>query len=428
MALNNNHSNQDMDIIKTHESQVRSYSRNFPAVLQKSKDYKVWDKDGNEYIDFFAGAGVLNYGHNNDKIKQALVDYFENDYIVHSLDMFTEPRANFLEKFNEIILKPRGLDYKAMFAGPTGTDAVEGALKLARKVTGRTTIMNFTNGFHGVTLGALAATGNVGKRQGAGVPLPNTVSMPYDGYLPTQESLDLVERYIKDGGTGVERPAAMIFETVQGEGGIHAASMEWIKGIADIAKKYDILLIVDDIQAGNGRTGTFFSFEPAGIYPDIVTVSKSIGGYGMPLSFTLFKEELDIWNPGEHNGTFRGFNPAFIAATEALTYWENDDLANHVKENAELLSEFTKKVEKEYPKLQAEARGRGMFQGVSCGLDGAATEIIQECFSRGLIMETSGPNDEVFKFLAPLIIDQAGLEKGFTIIEDSIQAVLANHS
>lgn len=428
MALNNNNSNQDMNIIKKHESQVRSYSRNFPAVLQKSKGYKVWDKDGNEYIDFFAGAGVLNYGHNNDKIKQALLDYFENDYIVHSLDMFTEPRANFLEKFHETILKPRGLDYKAMFAGPTGTDAVEGALKLARKVTGRTTIMNFTNGFHGVTLGALAATGNVGKRQGAGVPLPNTVSMPYDGYLPTQESLDLVERYIKDGGTGVERPAAMIFETVQGEGGIHAASMEWIKGIADIAKRYDILLILDDIQAGNGRTGTFFSFEPAGIYPDIVTVSKSIGGYGMPLSFTLFKEELDIWDPGEHNGTFRGFNPAFIAATEALSYWENDDLANHVKENAKLLSEFTKKVEKEYPKLQAEARGRGMFQGVACGLDGAATEIIKECFSRGLIMETSGPNDEVFKFLAPLIIDQAGLEKGFAIIEESIQAVLANHS
>src|SRR5699024_3603567 len=152
------------------------------------------------------------------------------------------------------------------FAGPTGTDAVEGALKLARKVTGRTTIMNFTNGFHGVTLGALAATGNVGKRQGAGVPLPNTVSMPYDGYLPTQESLDLVERYIKDGGTGLERPAAMIFETVQGEGGIHAASMEWIKGIADIAKKYDILLIVDEIQAGNGRTATVFSTEQEGIY------------------------------------------------------------------------------------------------------------------------------------------------------------------
>src|SRR5699024_7107241 len=182
------------------------------------------------------------------------------------------------------------------------------------------------------------------------------------------------------------------------------------------------------IQAGNGRTGTFFSFEPAGIYPDIVTVSKSIGGYGMPLSFTLFNEELDIWNSGERNGTFHACNPAFIAATEALTYWENDDLGEHVKEDAEVLSELTKRVEKEYPQVQADARGRGMFQGVACGLDGAATEIIQECFSRGLIMETSGPIDEVFKFLAPLIIDQAGLEKGFTIIEDSIQAVLANHS
>lgn len=427
MTLNNNNSNQDMDIIKKHESQVRSYSRNFPTVFQKSKGYKIWDKEGKEYIDFFAGAGVLNYGHNNDNIKQALLDYFESDYIVHSLDMFTEARANFLQKFNETILKPRDLDYKVMFAGPTGTDAVEGALKLARKVTGRTTIMNFTNGFHGVTLGALAATGNISKRQAAGVPLSNTVSMPYDGYLPTLESLDLIERYIKDGGTGVDCPAAMIFEPVQGEGGIHAASMEWMRGIAEIAKKYDILLIVDDIQAGNGRTGTFFSFEPAGIYPDIVTVSKSIGGYGMPMSFTLIKEELDIWEPGEHNGTFRGFNPAFIAATEALSYWENDDFANHVKENAKLLSDFTMKVEKEYPKLQAEARGRGMFQGVACGLDGVATEITKECFNRGLLMETSGPDNEVFKFLAPLIIDQEGLEKGFAIIEESIQTVLANY-
>src|SRR5699024_6836750 len=426
MALNNNSSKTDKEIIEKHESQVRSYSRNFPTVFQKSKGYKMWDKEGNEYIDFFAGAGTLNYGHNNDKIKKAVVNYFENDYIVHSLDMFTEARADFLEKFHNTILKPRGLDYKAMFAGPTGTDAVEGALKLARTATGRTTIMNFTNGFHGVTLGSVAATGNLGKRKAAGVPLTNTVSIPYDGYLPTRESLDLVERYIKDGGTGVELPAGMIFETVQGEGGINAASMEWIKGIADIAEKYDILLIVDDIQAGNGRTGTFFSFEPAGITPDIVTVSKSIGG-GLPLSFTLFKEELDTWKPGEHNGTFRGFNPAFVAATEALTYWENDDFANHVKENEKLIANFTKKVEKEYPKLQAESRGRGMFRGVACGLDGAASEIIKECIERVLVMETSGPNDEVFKFLAPLVIDQEGLEKGFAIIEESIQAVLAKY-
>src|SRR5699024_8229259 len=181
-----------------------------------------------------------------------------------------------------------------------------------------------TNAFHGMTIGSLAVTGNQMKRDGAGIPLSNSVSMPFDDYVSTEESLKLVERYINDGGTGVSLPAAIILETVQGEGGINAASMEWIKGIAEIAKKFDILLIVDDIQAGCGRTGTFFSFEPAGIEPDIVCLSKSIGGYGLPMAITLFKRELDIWGPAEHNGTFRGNNLAFVAATEALNFWEND--------------------------------------------------------------------------------------------------------
>src|SRR5699024_3321433 len=297
-----------MDVFESLESDVRSYSRSFPTVFERSKGYKLWDTDGKEYIDFFAGAGTLNYGHNNDKMKQLLIDYIENDSITHSLDMATVARGNCLQQFHDIILKPRKLNYRVMFPGPTGTNSVESALKLARKATGRKTIMSFTNAFHGMTIGSLSITGNEEIRKGAGVPLNHTISMPYDQFMTTEQSLKFIEDYLTKGGTGVELPAAIILETVQGEGGINAASIEWLQGIEEIADKLDILLIIDDIQAGCGRTGTFFSFEPAGIKPDIVCLSKSLSGYGLPMSITLLKEELDVFTPGEHNGTFRGNN------------------------------------------------------------------------------------------------------------------------
>ena len=413
-----------MDVFDEHESEVRSYSRSFPTVFKKAKGYKLWDTDDKEYIDFFAGAGTLNYGHNNDAMKQLLIEYIESDSITHSLDMATIARGTFLKKFDEVILRPRNLDYKVMFPGPTGTNAVESALKLARKITGRTNIMSFTNAFHGMTIGSLSITGNAAKREGAGIPLTHSVSMPFDKYNSKADSLSLIESYLENSGSGVDLPAAIIVETVQGEGGINAASVEWLQGIEKVSRRFGILLIVDDIQAGCGRTGTFFSFEPARIKPDIVCLSKSLGGYGLPMSITLFKKEHDVWEPGEHNGTFRGNNLAFIAATEALTYWENDHLSQEVDKKAELMHEFTEKVTKEYPELKAEPRGRGMMQGVACHVDGIASEVCEEAFRRGLLMETSGPKDEVFKFLPPLIIDEEGLQKGFDIIEESIKAVL----
>lgn len=414
----------NMEIFSNYESEVRSYSRNFPTVFTKAKGYKLWDTDGKEYIDFFAGAGTLNYGHNNDSMKKLLLEYIENDHITHSLDMASTARGEFLKKFNEVILEPRKMDFKVMFPGPTGTNAVESALKLARKVKKRTNIMSFTNAFHGMTIGALAVTGNAAKRGGAGIPLANAVSMPFDKFISTEESLNLVEKYLENESSGVDLPAAIILETVQGEGGINAASKEWLQGIEKIARKFDILLIIDDIQAGCGRTGTFFSFEEAGIEPDIVTLSKSLGGYGLPMAITIFKRELDVWNPGEHNGTFRGNNLAFVAATEALSYWENNDLGNHVKEMAKILHKFVDNVVENYPELNAEPRGRGLMQGIACHVDGIAPEITSAAFERGLIMETSGADDEVVKFLTPLIIDEAGLKAGLEILEEAIQVTL----
>lgn len=408
------------------ESGVRSYSRGWPTIFQKAKGYKMWDVEGTEYIDFFAGAGTLNYGHNDQTMQEKLIEYIRNDGIIHSLDMGTNPRKEFLERFKEVILTPRELDYKVMFPGPTGTNTVESALKMARKVTGRDSVISFTNAFHGMTIGSLSVTGNSFKRHGAGVPLHHSVSMPFDDYVEDQDTIAYLERFLEDSGSGVALPAAIILETVQGEGGINAARMDWLKKVDALCKRWDILLIIDDVQAGNGRTGTFFSFEPAGINPDIVCLSKSIGGIGLPMAITLIKPEYDKhWGPGEHNGTFRGNNLAFIGATEALSNWETDDFGLAVQEKAGVLSKNVELIIEKYPELKGAPRGRGLMQGIAIDVDGLADEICAAAFNRGLIVETSGPNDEVIKFLPPLIIDEKGLNKGFEILEDSIKHVLA---
>ncbi|WP_088103151.1 diaminobutyrate--2-oxoglutarate transaminase [Halalkalibacter urbisdiaboli] len=417
----------NLNIFEQLESEVRSYIRSFPTVFTKAKNYKMWDEDGNEYIDFFSGAGALNYGHNDPLMKEKLVDYILNDGVTHSLDMATAPKAEFLTTFNDVILKPRNLDYKVMFPGPTGTNTVESALKLARKVTGRTDVISFTNGFHGMTIGSLSVTGNSFKRKGAGIPLHNVVTMPYDSFVNDGlDTLEYLERFLEDNGSGVAIPAAMILETVQGEGGINAASFEWLKRIEEICKRWGILLIVDDVQAGVGRTGTFFSFEKAGIKPDIVCMSKSIGGYGLPLAITLFKPEFDIWAPGEHNGTFRGNNHAFITATAALSYWKDDKFEKNIEKNSKRIFSFLEKIVADYPELKGEAKGRGYMVGIASGVEGLASEVAAEAFKRGLIMETSGPEDEVFKLFPPLTIDDEGLEKGLEILEQSVKAVVAS--
>lgn len=409
------------------ESEVRSYIRSFPTVFDKAKGSKLWDKEGKEYIDFFAGAGALNYGHNESKMKEKLIEYIEGDSITHSLDMGTDAKAAFLERFEDVILKPRNLDYKVMFPGPTGTNTVESALKLARKVTGRELVISFTNAFHGMTLGSLSVTGNSFKRRGAGVSLQNSVAMPFDGYFGEDvDTVEYLERYLADMGSGLDKPAAIILETVQGEGGLNPAKYDWLRKIEALCHRWDILLIVDDVQAGCGRTGTFFSFEPAGIKPDIVCLSKSISGYGTPMALTLIKPDHDVWDPGEHNGTFRGHNLAFVTATEALTYWEKDGFTGEILKKGELIGEFLEGLAKKYPDLEGRVRGRGLMRGIACGKKGLAEKVCGVAFEKGLIMETSGPSSEVFKIMPPLTIDEETLKRGFAIIEESVKEILAD--
>jgi diaminobutyrate-2-oxoglutarate transaminase len=414
-----------MDIIERYESQVRSYSRGFPVVFTTAKGAILKDRDGNSYIDFFAGAGALNYGHNDDALKEKLIEYIAGDNITHSLDMKSEARERFLKAFHDIILEPRGMDYKVMFPGPTGTNCVEAALKLARKITGRRTIVSFTNAFHGMTLGSLAATGNAFKRKGAGTSLGDTVFMPFDGFMGEGvDTLDYFERMLDGSSSGLGHPAAVIAEPVQGEGGINAASMEWLKRLQAICRARDIKLILDDVQAGCGRTGTFFSFEPAGVDPDFICLSKSIGGYGMPMAITLIKPEYDKFAPGEHNGTFRGNNPAFVTAAAALeTYWRDDKLAASVREKGKAITRRLQEMADAHPELKPEVRGRGFMQGLAMQVDGAAEEVSAEAFKRGLIMETSGAKDEVAKLLPPLILSEEEMHKGLDIMAEAVAVV-----
>ena len=416
----------DKAIFKQRESEVRGYCRTFKTVFEKAVGATLTDEDGREYVDFFAGAGTLNYGHNHPKLKQALLDYLMSDGVIHSLDMFTVAKRHFLETFEKVILEPRELDYKVMFPGPTGTNAVEAALKLARKVTGRTQVIAFTNGFHGMTLGSLALTGNASKRKGAGVPLSHVTHMPFDGfYGEGVNTLKMIEKHLEGNSTGLEKPAAFVVETVQGEGGINVASETWLRGLSKLAKKHGALLIIDDIQAGCGRTGHFFSFERAGIQPDIVTLSKSLSGFGLPFSLALFKSHLDIWEPGEHNGTFRGHNPAFITATKALSFWEDDQLANRVKSNERYIADRLDKILSQYPEHQFQARGLGMMWGIDFKDGELGNKMSADCFQQGLILEAAGPEDNVLKLLPPLTIERELLAKGLDIIEKCLASAMA---
>jgi diaminobutyrate-2-oxoglutarate transaminase len=417
-----------MKTFETHESNVRSYIRDFPVVFATAKDAQLVDEDGNVYIDFFAGAGVMNYGHNNAKLKRAVMDYLDRDGIVHGLDMGTEAKRHFLKTFHDVILKPRGLDYKIQFPGPTGTNAVESALKLARKVTGRTQVVSFTNGFHGMTLGSLALTGNASKRAGAGVPLTHVTQMPFEGYLGVHaDTLAFFDAFLNDAGSGLDKPAAVIVETVQGEGGVNVASWKWLRNLEKLCRRHDVLLIVDDVQMGCGRTGTFFSFEISGIKPDMVCLSKAIGGMGLPMALVLIRPDLDQWNPGEHNGTFRGNNLAFVAAAEALDYWRDETLEEEVIMKGLRVRECLDDLADRFPQAQLAARGRGLIQGLVSGIDGFAEDVCREAFDNGLVMETAGIKSQVAKVMPPLTIDEVVLKQGLDIVEDAVATVAARY-
>lgn len=405
------------DIFSRRESNVRSYCRSFPATFHKSFGSELWDVDGHRYIDFLAGAGALNYGHNPTRLREPLMAYLEAGCITHGLDLHTTAKGEFLAKFEDIILTPRAMTHRIMFTGPTGANAVEAAIKIARKVTGRSRIASFTNAFHGMTTGALGVTGNRYHRSVGDVSHASVDRYPYDGYLgPDIDTVDVIDRYTTDASSGFEPPAAFLVECVQAEGGLNVAGEGWLRRLEALARRLNSLLIVDDIQAGCGRTGQFFSFEASGIRPDLICLSKSLSGYGLPMAVVLVSPECDVLKPGQHNGTFRGNNLAFVTAAAALEYWRDVTFIAVVQDN---VRRFQSALARLALKLGSNfaMKGTGLIVGLSCPDHNTATAISKGAFSRNLIVETCGPRAEVIKCLPPLNIKSDVADEGLTILE-----------
>jgi diaminobutyrate-2-oxoglutarate transaminase len=406
------------------ESQVRSYCRRMPAVFTKAKNALLWDEEGHIHIDLLSGCGALNYGHNHPVIQKKVLDYLSSDGIALAMDLHTVAKRAFLDELNETILAPRHLNYKVQFTGPTGTNAIEAALKLARKVTRRATVVGFSNGFHGMTLGALAATDNELARRGAGVPLEHVVHLPFEHFAGAGIfELDRFECLVRSVDGGVAPPAAFLVETVQGEGGLNVASYEWLQALSTLAKRLGALVIVDDIQAGCGRTGNFFSFERAGIQPDIVCLAKSIGGLGLPLAILLMRPEFDLWHPAEHNGTFRANALALTAATSALELWRDPDFSIKIVRKAERIGAFIRDLCAEYPS-ELTPKGIGLMQGIAFNQPSFAAKAAEFAVRRRLLIECCGPADEVLKIMPPLTIELNILEEALDRLRLAIEQAL----
>ena len=404
-----------MELFERWESNVRGYARTYPTVFKSASNARQVDENGKSYIDFFAGAGVLNFGHNNPKMKEAIIDFIQSDGIPHSLDTMTTTKRDFIHAFTETILKPRGMDYKMQFTGPTGTNAVEAALKLARRVTGRKRVIAFTHGFHGMTLGALAATANSYFRNAAGVPLNHIERLPFN------HPLEGMEEIYSDASSGYEQPAAILVECIQAEGGVNVADPQWLKGIREFARDRGALFIIDDIQAGCGRTGDYFSFDGMDLDPDIITLAKGIGGFGTPLAMNLNKPEHDKhWSPGEHTGTFRGQGISFVAGTVAMDYFKDDSFLKQVREKGALMEERLHKMAR--PGM--EVRGRGMMQGLDTKDGAFAKKVVAECFEKGLLIGGCGSEGRVVKLIPPLTVPDADLKEGLDILETAMQSVM----
>ncbi len=413
-----------MKVFEKYESNVRSYCRNYPTVFKSAKNEFMYDENGNRYYDFFCGAGSLNYGHNNDYIKEKLIDYLQEDSVIHTLDMYSVAKREFIQYFQEKVLIPRGIDYKMQFVGPTGTNAVEAAIKLARKVTGRSGIFAFMGAFHGMTLGSLALTSDSSSRAAAGVPLHHVTHIPTPYMFPELDIIKYISTLLTDDHSGVEKPAAIVVEPIQTDGGVYVLEAEFLQRLSKLCKEHGILLIFDEIQCGCARSGPYFTFELSGVVPDILTIAKSIGGYGFPFALTLMKPEFDLWEPADHTGTFRGNQIAIVAAKAGLEYMLENKIEEETLRKAALVKKF---LEDEIVPLndKIEIRGQGLLWGIDFNkVADIAKEIVLNCFENGLIAERAGRNNNVLKLMPPLTISDESLICGLEIVKKSIVQAL----
>jgi diaminobutyrate-2-oxoglutarate transaminase len=393
-------------------------------VFSRAKGSHLFDVGGRPYLDLFTGAGTMCFGHNPEPIRRRLIEYLLADGPIHGLDCYTVAKRDFLEEFDRVVLAPRRLPYRVQFCGPTGTDAVEAALKLARKVTGRSGAIAFTGSYHGASLGSLAVTGDRALRRTSGALLGGAHFVPYPtGPAGEFDTAGYLARLFDDDLSGVELPAALIIEPVQMEGGVYPAPAAALAALRALCDRHGIVLICDEIQSGYGRTGTFFAFERAGIVPDIVTLSKAVSGYGLPMSLVLIRRELDGWSPGESPGTFRGHQLAFVAARAALAWWRDGELGKAVEQReAQIRAWFARRA---VPGVELRTAGLAVGVDVSAIDPELARTVADRAFAHGVLVECCGRRHGVLKIIPPLTIDAADLEAGLSVIADALELACA---
>jgi diaminobutyrate-2-oxoglutarate transaminase len=403
------------------ESESRYYSETFPTTFATAIDSIIKDINGKSYIDFLAGAGALNFGHNHPELVKCVLDHLAQGKIIHSPDADTETRAEFRQVLGKV-LELEENKYKIIFPGPTGTNAIEVALKIARKSTSRKHVIACAGGYHGVTLGSLALTESKLSRAGAGIPLDYVHRIPFpasDG----KHHLNSLEKTLQLMNREGTPAAALLFEVVQCEGGVNIADPYWMDNICQILHKHGVLCIVDEIQAGCGRTGSFLSFQQSKLKPDVICLSKSISGIGLPLSAVILDGKYDCLMPGQHSGTFRGNNLALATGTCAINIWIRDSLSTQVTRKASLVQKYLKDLASDFPRVIRDVRGIGLVWGIEFQRPQYAKKCVSESFSKGLLIERCGKVGEVVKLLPPLTIEKKYLRQGLALLRESVDNV-----
>lgn len=414
------------------ESNARSYPRRIPLVLQRAHGIYVEDSRGQVYVDCLAGAGTLALGHNHPVVVEAIQQAMASGLPMHTLDLTTPVKDAFVQEIFDCLPADFARDARIQFCGPTGADAVEAALKLTRTATGRHSVLAFEGAYHGMTMGTLSVSGNLAPKSSLGALLPGVQRLPYphDYRCPFgiggEQAIDLhlahLDHLLSDPESGVTAPAAMILEPVQGEGGVIPAPDRWLQGVRQLTARHDIPLIADEIQCGIGRTGAMFAFEHGGILPDVITLSKAIGG-GLPLAVVVYRASLDTWRPGAHAGTFRGNQLAMAAGRATLRYIKQEGVMERVQATGRLLRQHLLQLQRDFAWI-GDVRGRGLMLGMEIvdpagtldrqghpPADGLRARRLQRaCLEHGLILELGGRHGATVRFLPPLVIAEAEVD------------------
>lgn len=437
--------NEMLDLLDNVESNARTYANDFHIVIKSGKYSKVVDTESKVYIDCLGGAGTLALGHNHPVVVDAITDFINSGYIMHGLDLATPIKYKFVQTLLDCFPKQFADNAKIQFCGPTGADAVEACIKLFKTYTGRENVLAFHGCYHGMTAGTLSLTGSIEAKSKVSNLMPGVHYLPFPYMyrcpfgMGNEQSIDVnlayIESVLSDTKSGITKPALMIVEVIQGEGGCIPSNDRWIRGLRDLTYKYDIPLVIDEIQTGFGRTGHMFAFESSGIIPDAVVVSKAVGG-GLPLSLLLYNKKYDVWKPGAHAGTFRGNQLAMAAGIATMEYIKQENLAERSAQLGDYIMSQLRSLFADC-RVVGEVRGRGLMIGIEI-VDPSkpkdrmdrypnAPELVKvikrRCLENGVIIESGGRYDSVLRLLPPLIITEEEVDEVLDVLSAAIRSV-----